>query len=182
MSTCLLFEVFRESVPIVSEFTKQVTSLEDEMQDGHQKRITIELGAVRRNILFLRHIVDPQRHILSSLAELDRPFFPKELDVYFDDVKDILDTVWLTCDNLKLIIDGLFEVSEALLTHKTNDIVTLLTIISAFLMAPALIASFYGMNVTWLPFAHDPSAVGVVYLVSFMIVLVAVVSVISRRR
>jgi len=178
----LLFEVFRKSVPLASQFTKQVTSLEDEMYQGHQKKITIELGNVRRNTLFLRHIIDPQRHILSLLAELDRSFLPKELDVYFDDVKDILDTVWLTCDNLKLIIDGLFEVSEALLTHKTNDVVTLLTIISAILMAPALIAGFYGMNVSWLPFAHDASAVGFVYLVSLLIVLIAVVSVLSRRR
>ncbi len=180
--SAILTEAFRKSLSILSHLTQEVSRLELEIQHEHKKSVTIELGHVRRNVLFLRHIIDPQRNMFSSLTTTKRSFIPENVYVYFDDVHDILDTMWLTSDNLKLIIDGLFDVSEALLSHKTNEIVTLLTITSASLMVPTLVAGFYGMNVPWLPYASSPNIVGFIYGAGFVGMIIIVVGVVRRPR
>lgn len=178
----ILDEVFRDSLSIVADLTLEVRRLEEAIEVRHDKRLTVDLGHARRNILFLRHIVDPQRTILSSLAHLKRDFIPDDLAIYFDDVHDVLDTIWLSTDNLKLIIDGLFDVNEALLSHRTNQVVTLLTFISAALMVPTLIAGFYGMNVPWLPLAQDARFVSLLYVVGFVGMVLVVLAIIRRSR
>jgi len=178
----LLGEVFRESLKIVADLTLEVRRLEEAIELRHDRRLTVDLGHARRNILFLRHVVDPQRSILASFSHLKRGFITDDLSVYIDDVHDVLDTIWLSTDNLKLIIDGLFDVNEALLSHRTNQIVTLLTFISAALMVPTLIAGFYGMNVTWLPYAESATIVSLMYGIGFVGMVGVVITIIRRSR
>lgn len=178
----LLNELFRDALGIVADLTLEVRRLEEAIEGRHDKRLTVDLGHARRNILFLRHVIDPQRTMLASFANLKRDFVGDDLAVYFDDVHDVLDTIWLSADNLKLIIDGLFDVNEALLSHRTNEIVTLLTFVSAALMVPTLIAGFYGMNVPWLPYAGDARVVSSLLAVGFAGMVLAVVWIIRRSR
>ncbi|NQV90236.1 magnesium transporter CorA family protein [Candidatus Uhrbacteria bacterium] len=178
----ILAEVFRESVALVSNLTLEVRRLEQAIEKRHDKRITVELGYARRNILFLRHVIDPQRTILTSLMNMKRSFITDDMTLYFDDVQDILDTIWLAADNLKLIIDGLFDVNEALLSHRTNEVVTLLTFVSAGLMVPTLIAGFYGMNVPWLPYAHDARLVTLIYVIGFVGMALVILAILKRTR
>lgn len=178
----ILNEAFKDSLTVVAELTREVQRLEQAIEQDHDKGLTVDLSHARRNVLFLRHIVGPQRSILNSLSSLKRSYIPAAMDVYFDDVDDILDTVWLSTDNLKLIIDGLFDVNEALLSHKTNEVVTLLTVVSAALMVPTLIAGFYGMNVPWLPFANNPQLVGLFYIAGFLGMVAVVFAVVRRPR
>lgn len=178
----ILAEVFKESLSIVSNLTLEVRRLEQAIEERHDKRITVDLGHARRNILFLRHVIDPQRTILSSLMNTKRSFITDDVTLYFDDVHDILDTIWLAADNLKLIIDGLFDVNEALLSHRTNEVVTLLTFVSAGLMVPTLIAGFYGMNVPWLPYAEDARIITFFYFIGFAGMAVLVLAILRRSR
>ncbi|MBI4713979.1 magnesium transporter CorA family protein [Candidatus Uhrbacteria bacterium] len=178
----ILMVAFQQTSQIISELTHEFAKLEDEISSRHDKKLTVDLGRTRRNILFLRHIIGPQKNIIVSLIEIERPFLPKDYTVYFDDLRDLLDTVWSTSDNLKLLVDGLFDVNEALLSHKTNDVITVLTIISASLMVPTLIAGFYGMNVPWLPFAHSANFVSLIFLTSFILMLLIVTLIIRRPR
>jgi magnesium transporter len=178
----ILAEVFRSSLNILSNLTLEVRRLEQAIEQRHDRRLTVDLGHARRNILFLRHVIDPQRTILSSLTNLKHSFISEDITLYFDDVHDILDTIWLSTDNLKLIVDGLFDVNEALLSHRTNQVVTLLTFVSAALMVPTLIAGFYGMNVPWLPYAGDPRVISLVYLVGFVGMILVVLAIMRRSR
>ncbi|PJE76498.1 hypothetical protein COV05_03975 [Candidatus Uhrbacteria bacterium CG10_big_fil_rev_8_21_14_0_10_48_16] len=178
----ILAEVFRDSVSLVSNLTLEVRRLEQAIEKRHDKKITVDLGHARRNILFLRHVIDPQRTILSSLMNMKRSFISDDMTLYFDDVQDILDTIWMAADNLKLIVDGLFDVNEALLSHRTNEVVTLLTVVSASLMVPTLIAGFYGMNVPWLPYASDAKIVGLFYVFGLVGMALVVLVILRRSR
>jgi len=178
----ILMDAFRETQAIVSFLTREVSRLEEAINHSHDKKITVDLGKARRNILFLRHLIDPQRTIISNLSVSKRQFISEDLNIYFDDLRDSLDTVWSSSDNLKLFVDGLFDVNEALLSHKTNDVITLLTIISASIMVPTFIAGFYGMNVPWLPFAHRPEVVSLVFLFSLLVMFVTVLLIVKKHR
>ncbi|MBI2475149.1 magnesium transporter CorA family protein [Candidatus Uhrbacteria bacterium] len=178
----ILMDAFRETQSIVSFLTSEVARLEEAINNSHDKKITVDLGKTRRNILFLRHLIDPQRTIVSNLTVSKRQFISEDFNVYFDDLKDSLDTVWSSTDNLKLFVDGLFDVNEALLSHKTNDVITFLTIISASIMVPTFIAGFYGMNVPWLPFAHRPDFVFFIFVFSLLVMFAIVMFIVKKHR
>ncbi len=178
----LLHQTFHDAKPIVSHIVKDVARLEREIQGGSGRRTTVELGRARRNVLFTRHVIDPQRHMLTTLAGLKRPFLPAGFDVYIDDLQDILDTMSLTSENLKALIDGLFDVNEALQSHRTNTIITLLTVVSASLMAPTLVAGFYGMNVPWLPYVDAPPVIGFVYAAALLVIAAAILLIVRSHK
>lgn len=178
----ILHEAFRNSREIIASMSREVNRLDQEIGERNAKTVTVELGHARRNVLYLRHVIDPQRNMIASLLTIRRPFIPEEVFVYFDDLQDSLDTIWLAADNLKLLLDGLFDVNEALLSHRTNEVITVLTIISASLMIPTLIAGFYGMNVPWLPFAHNPFFVSLLYIVGFLGILWLVIRIVKKHR
>jgi len=164
----LLDYVFRDSKSVLKVLARETHLLEDELNSRHKKQTTRRLGLLRRNLLFLRYIIDPQRIIISQMINAKKSFLPNDLDVYFDDLKDTLDGMWVISDNLKNIVDGLFDVNEALLSHRTNEIIRILTVISVVLMPPTLIASYYGMNVQNLPFAENIQTVTMIIIASLV--------------
>ncbi len=178
----IISHLFRDSLHIIGKLTQEVHRLEESIEHSHDKRLTVDLGHARRNVLFLRHLVDPQRSMLVSLRHTSRSFIPDEILVYVDDLHDILDTIWLSTDNLKLLIDGLFDVNEALISHKTNQIITILTFLSAALMVPTLIAGFYGMNATWLPFVESPKVITLLYVLGMLGMVCVLVGIVYKKK
>ncbi len=162
----LLDYVFRDAKIILHELTRETRQIETNVYEHQSRGTTERLGIMKRNLLFLQHVIDPQRLLIHQFLNSRKKFIPKDLDVYFDDVKDTLDSIWIITENLKNIIDSLFDVNEAILSHRTNQIIRWLTIISVILMPPTLIASYYGMNVSGLPFAESIDIVSGVILVS----------------
>lgn len=177
----LLDYLFRDAKVILHEVVREVNDVEEAVYDDHTRVATKRLGMVRRNVLFLRHIIDPQRIIMQQLHHVKRVFLPTTLSNYFDDIGDTLDGMWVVTDNLKNIVDGLFDVNEAFLSHRTNEIIRLLTIISVVLMPATLLTGYYGMNVDSLPFGDNPLLVTAVILLSIILFLLVIVRIDKRN-
>lgn len=165
----LLDYIFKDSNVILRELVKETERVENHVYDSNTKVTTKRLGVLRRNILFLRHIIDPERLLVEQFKHNKKAFIGSELNIYFDDVKDSLDNTSVISDNLKNIVDGLFEVNESLLSHRMNEIIRLLTVISVVLMPPTLITGYYGMNVEKLPFSGDVLIVTVIITFSIIV-------------
>ncbi len=163
----LLDYVFRDAKVVLRELVRETEQIESELYVAHTKTTTKRLGILRRNVLYLRHIIEPQRMLLEHYVHSKKAFIPKSTEMYFDDIRDTLDGISLVTENLKSIVDGLFDVNEAFLSHKTNQIIRILTIISVIFMPPMLISSYYGMNVSGLPFKDNLPLLTVIILLSF---------------
>ncbi|MDA0207812.1 MAG: magnesium transporter CorA family protein [bacterium] len=177
----LLDYVFRDAKVILQEVVREVNDVEEAVYDDHTRVATKRLGMVRRNVLYLRHVIDPQRIIMQQLQHVKRTFLPTTLANYFDDIGDTLDGIWVVTDNLKNIVDGLFDVNEAFLSHRTNEIIRLLTIISVVLMPATLLTGYYGMNVDHLPFGNNPLLVTAVILLSIILFLLVIIRIDKRN-
>lgn len=177
----LLDYVFKDAKTILSELVRETNNVELAVYDSRTKVTTKRLGILRRNILFLRSVIDPQRILIPQIVNTKKSYIGKNVDVYFDDVKDTLDSMWVVAENLKNSVDGLFDVNEAFLSHKTNEIIRLLTVISVVLMPATLVTGYFGMNVESIPFAHSPSIVTLIILGSVLLFLLLIIA-IDRRK
>ncbi|RMD51827.1 hypothetical protein D6827_01350 [Candidatus Parcubacteria bacterium] len=164
----LLDYIFRDAKVILHQLTREAKQIEKEVYYHHSKETTRRLSLLRRDVLYLRHIIDPQRILITQFISSGKSFVGKTLDVYYDDLRDTLNSMWVIADNLKVLIDGLFDVNETFLSHRTNEIIRILTIISVILMPPTLITSYYGMNIAKLPFAHSIELVSLMIIISVL--------------
>lgn len=174
--------LFRNSQPILDIIGKQMSDLENEIYSGEQDIKTIrELAIHRRNILQIRRILDPQRYLISNLSHIRKPFLDEGLVIYFDNVNDYLSKIWSITDTYRDTIDGLHVTVESLINHRTNKVISALTVISVSLLPLTLLSGIYGMNIIGLPHAQNPFWVWMMF-VGLLAVILLVVAVMKKKK
>ena len=89
------------------------------------------------------------RTVLRDLENAKNRFMAREgdLEIYFDDIVDAHERIWDMLENYKEVVVGLEETNESVISHRVNDILRVLTVISVTLLPLTLLASIFGMNV-----------------------------------
>ena len=76
------------------------------------------------------------------------------MEVYFEDLEDKLDKIVSDIEILSEHIDSVEDAFKTMIDIKTNFVIKVLTLFSAFMLPLTLITSFYGMNID-LPLANS---------------------------
>lgn len=155
----LLDLLFDQGFPLIESLMKDLRRMEVELfeNEERQKKILRSILSLKRNIITMRSILFPQRSVIAQLQHRSRTLIPEDLRIYFDDVSDAIERQWSLLDTAKEMSDVLQDTHESWLTHRTNEIIRLLTIFSVTMVPLTFIASFYGMNVP-LPLQNHPLA------------------------
>lgn len=177
----LLDYVYRDVKIVLRQMVRETEVVEGEVYDQHSRVTTKRLGLLRRNVLFLRHMIEPHKVMIDQLRTTGKAYIPATLSIYFDDLRDLLNSISVVLENIVHIVDGLFDVNESFLSHRTNDIIRLLTLVSVVFMPPMLITSFYGMNVTGLPFAERIGIVASFIVISLLTFILWVTRIDKRK-
>ena len=72
---------------------------------------------------------------------------PEELELFFDDINVAVERIWDQLVNYKEVVEALESTNESVISHRQNDVLRLLTIISVTMLPLTLITSVFGMNV-----------------------------------
>ena len=162
--------LYKDSKAITSYISKRLRELEDEVYSDEINEDTARrIAYLRRKILDLKRIFDPQTEVMSHVSQLKTKFLPADLNVYFDDIDDYIDKVTNFLDNQKYVLKDLLEVHDSLVTHKTNKIIKILTVFSVALLPLTLLSGIYGMNIP-LPLSHKPFIVWMIYFILLIII------------
>jgi magnesium transporter len=108
----------------------------------------------KRNIVVLKHMFKPQVVVLRQLETVINELYEGEMEVYFEDLEDKLDQLVSDIEILDEYIESVEDAFKTMIDIKTNFVIKVLTIFSAFMLPLTLLTSFYGMNVTDLPLAE----------------------------
>jgi len=136
------------SFPMLAKMGNKLERIEDEIfeEERPAQDIVRDISNVKQEIINFRKVVRPQRTALRDL-ERTRRFVPE--DVYLDDIIDANERVWDMLENFKEVVEGLESTNESVLSHRTNDVLRVLTAFSAVALPLTLIASIFGMNVIY---------------------------------
>jgi magnesium transporter len=119
------------------------------MFEGRAEDVVRDLSNVKQEIISYRKIIKPERPTLRLLERRIERFLPEELDLYFDDVVDAAERIWDLLDNYKEVVEALESTNESVISHRQNDVLRLLTIISVTMLPLTLITGVFGMNVLY---------------------------------
>src|SRR5436189_926042 len=151
----LLYRVVDDSFdycfPMLRKIGNKLDALEEEIFSGRSEEVVRDIFNVKQEIINFRKIVRPQRPVLRDLERTKQRFLAaregEDLEIYFDDIVDAHERIWDMLENDKEVVEGLEETNESVISHRVNDILRVLTVISVVLLPLTLLASVFGMNV-----------------------------------
>jgi len=147
----LLYEVlddlFDYCFPILDKIGYKLDSLEDDVFEGRSEDIVRDISNAKQEIISYRKIIKPERSTLRLLERHVERFLPEELELYFDDIVDAAERIWDILDNYKEVVEGLEDTNESVISHRQNNQLRILTVVSVILLPLTLISGIFGMNV-----------------------------------
>ncbi|MBU1036420.1 magnesium transporter CorA family protein [Patescibacteria group bacterium] len=155
----ILDHLYSSSFVIIDWLAKEINQIEEKVYQEDTRQSVKDLGQARRNILFYRSIIDPQRFVIKSLVNLKKDYLSGDLANYFDDISDYIERIYSNLSNEKDLIDGLHETNESLTSYRLNRVMKILTIFSVSMLPLTLFTGLYGMNVQSLPLIHNENLV-----------------------
>lgn len=151
----LMRDLFAESFPLVEEIMRELRRIEESLFGSEEQQSVLQaILMLRRNIITMRSILNPQRAIVAHL-EHKRQFIAEDLALYFDDILDAIERQWSLLDTAKEMSEALQATHESWLTQKTNTIIRILTGFTVITLPLLIVPGIYGMNVA-LPFQTHP--------------------------
>ena len=170
----LLYEVlddlFDYCFPILDKIGHKLDSLEDDVFEGRSEEVVRDISNVKQEIISYRKIIKPERSTLRLLERHVERFLPEELELYFDDIVDGAERIWDILDNYKEVVEALETTNEQIVSHRQNEVLQILTIISFIMLPLFVITGIFGMNVH---FPGESTAAGFWAIVGGMVVSVA---------
>ena len=119
------------------------------MFEGRAEEVVRDISNVKQEIISYRKIIKPERSTLRVLERRTERFLPEELDVYFDDIVDSAERIWDLLDNYKEVVEGLESTNESVLSHRQNEVLRVLTVVSVIMLPLFVITGIFGMNVAF---------------------------------
>ncbi len=154
--------------PILYKVDANIREIEEDIFTEEMPGIVQEISWVRRDIIALQRIIKPQIAIVANLEHKDRPFIREELDIYFGDVLDHLYKAWDMLEDHRDVIEGLSDTANTLTSHRINEVMKILTIISVIMLPLTLLSGIYGMNIH-LPLEDSPLSFVLILLLMALI-------------
>lgn len=156
--------------PILHKVDSNIHTIEDSIFTADARYIVRDIALVRRDIIALRRMIRHLVPIGQQLARLEHPVIREDLEEYFDDTVDHLAAARDIIDENYEVIAGLSETVDTLVSHRINEVMRVLTVISVIMLPLTLVSGIYGMNID-LPLNEHPSAFIFVMGLMFSIVV-----------
>ena len=136
-----------DSFPIIERLDERIDDLEDNIFLNKGQVITEEILALKRTIILLRKVLIPQRHIFTNITGRYSSFVSAENVPYYLDLADNLNNILDTVNTYRDLVNSSTETYYSVLSGRTSEIITVLTIMSVIMMPLTVITGFFGMNV-----------------------------------
>lgn len=167
-------------LPILRKVDINIRNIEEEIFTANTRDIIQTISLVRRDIIALRRIIRQQIPIVEALESTEHPILHEDLEEYFGDIADHLYKARDIIDENSEIIVSLAETADTLASHRINEVMRILTVISVIMLPLTLISSIYGMNINPLPLANEEH--GFIIICTVMIIIALMMLVYFRWR
>ncbi len=115
---------------------------------------TLDIGNVyslRGNLQNMKKGINQNKEVLEDVEKIKSNFFSDEADAFFRDVRDHSIRILELVDSNIESISSALEAHVALSSRRTNEIMKILTIMTAIMLPMSLIAGIFGMNFQHIP-------------------------------
>jgi magnesium transporter len=120
----------------------------------NQKGLIQEIYKHKTEINFLRKTIRPVKEIVHHLIENESGFISDDDLKYFRDLNDLVVQATESIEIYQMMLNDQMNIYHASLDNRANEIMKVLTVLSAFFIPMTFLAGVYGMNFDNLPELH----------------------------
>ncbi|MEO1450719.1 MAG: magnesium/cobalt transporter CorA [Bacteroidota bacterium] len=164
----------------LEKFEDKIEALEDIVHNSQAPQILEQVLVLRKDLMHLRRVIHPLKEVIIQVQSLDHPLLHEDNRGFFQDLKD---QVFLASDNLENfrdILTNIYDMHISLVSHRMNEIMKVLTVISTIFIPLSFLAGLYGMNFANMPELQQP--LGYPILLGVMLIIVAGLLMYFRRK
>jgi magnesium transporter len=136
---------------VLENITARIENIDERIHNTNNKTIFKEIELEKRKLIELRKIVQPTRDITLQIQNSESNFLDKANFRYFSNLKSSCLSILEEIDANKQILEGLTNLYYASQGQRMNQIMKILTIVSAIFIPLTFIVGVYGMNFENIP-------------------------------
>ncbi len=152
----VLEKLMNESIHLLRKVGLELELINRELFGKSPAKIIERLSVTRKNIIVLNTMFKPQLRVFNKFESGSVQGFADNMEDYWGNILDYYNRMWDMTEDYGELIEGLSTTFDSLQTHKTNEIMKILTLISSIVLPLTFLTGIYGMNVL-LPFEDDNS-------------------------
>jgi magnesium transporter len=146
LAYALLDAIIDHCFPILESLGEALEELETEMLQRPTAECVSTLHDHRRTLVQLRRAIWPERDLINTLLHDESPYITAPIKVFLRDCYDHTVRIMDLIESYREISAGLLELYLSAVGMRTNEIMRVLTVISAFFIPLTFIVGIYGMN------------------------------------
>lgn len=140
----------------IDRINTAIGTIDDHILDISSKNIIRDISVLQRNIIFLMTTIHAAIPIFEELEHKNVGFGKINMKEYWGDLVDKQKQQRDILEDYDTLLSKLAKAHETYLGFHTNNIINVLTAVSAIFLPLNLVAGIYGMNFEYLPFSDQP--------------------------
>lgn len=146
----LLYEIadgiVSDFLPCVDALDEEIDRVEEEVFDRPTSGTLSRLFTLKRAVIHLRRILSPQREVMNRLARDDYEPIEETERVYFRGAYDQLVRLYDINESLRDLVSGTLDMYLSVISHRLNEVMKVLTIVTVLGLPLTFFTGFFGMN------------------------------------
>ena len=172
-------KLFSKMFPELDRIKESIDEIEDHMFVSFGENIIEKIAHIKRQILDFIRALKPQKSVWDSALNIFEEFWGERMKPYTSDLIADYNRTLHFAETHREVVDSLHLTSSSLLDNRRNYVIKVLTVFTAILLPLSLVASIYGMNLTYLPLAGNRWSFW--WFIGGMIIIIIVVAVWLRK-
>jgi magnesium transporter len=151
LAYALMDAVVDEYFAVLESIGDRIEDIEAEVVEHPEPHTLSEIHNVKRELLVMRRAVWPLRDVFNTLIRDESQLISDETRVFLRDAYDHAVRVIDTVETLRDLLSGMVDLYVSTVSHRLNEIIKVLTIISTIFIPLTFIVGVYGMNFVHMP-------------------------------
>lgn len=141
-------------LPLMERLDHEIDQLETDIVKVQSPKVLETVFDLKHRLQKLRRVGLHQKEMLNRLGRGDFDLIPVETRPFFRDAYDHFVRVVDLNDSFREIVSGAMDAYISMQSHRMNEIMKVLTLISTIMLPLTFIAGVYGMNFEVMPELH----------------------------
>ncbi|MEM1219896.1 MAG: magnesium/cobalt transporter CorA [Bacteroidota bacterium] len=136
---------------VLDRIEERIERLEDQILDDPNPEIKGQIHRLKKQVVLIRKNASPLREAIAQFTNADLIWMGEETLPFVRDLADHINQVLEMVESQREVLNSLYDLFLSELGYRNNQVIQLLTLISAVFIPLSFIVGLYGMNFQFMP-------------------------------
>jgi len=136
---------------VLDGIEETIENLESKLLDNPDKSIKGAIHHLKKELLVVRKSISPLREAIGRFSKSDSPFIDERTPAFIRDLYDHTIQIMDMVDTYRDMLNGLQDLYISEISLRMNQVMQILTIVTAVFVPLSFLAGLYGMNFDHMP-------------------------------